>query len=599
MLPLKRFAALFASALFLLLPTTAAAAECEFVLGFKTLRDLIGHDVVGECLENQHHGANGDGLQHTTGGLLVWRKADNWTAFTDGYRSWVNGPNGLEQRLNIEFLPWEAENAIAVLPWVSDGLQDYWEGETAQSLRKLQQASPQVFWELMQKPWIQSESLSVNGAFLPMLYRQVLALTYRDEAMALRVMRMPFMVGLGYGTETAWQVLNELLISDAAGLQDLLAHPELRNGITSDKFALLPVLYLETRDPESAAAIRKLPRFSERPSNVNDLQHLALASQPVFWAWMEHFGNDPYPGPSLSDIIYLALHDEAAVLQMLRMPFLQTKEDGDDYMVVSGLSNLERTRPGSIRQILSHPRLLAGITDDHLPFIHLLILRINNPRAAAIIEALPWVQDGLGRPINRTLHIATAHPSEFEERTIKSLARLAEKSYELLESLVGKPWMQDGLTYWELKAVENFVDISGWDQSIANQFLSMPFLDTLEMEDAEVLDTLRTLFEDKAGLRYVVSHPKLAGGIRDGQRAIVALVRLEWEKPDTAQLIWSLPWVADGITDSDTHSVLVLYRLARESTEAFQVVAAKPWIQDGLTAYEVSVIRDIAANFRR
>ena len=180
MLPLKRFAALFASALFLLLPTTAAAAECEFVLGFKTLRDLIGHDVVGECLENQHHGANGDGLQHTTGGLLVWRKADNWTAFTDGYRSWVNGPNGLEQRLNIEFLPWEAENAIAVLPWVSDGLQDYWEGETAQSLRKLQQASPQVFWELMQKPWIQSESLSVNGAFLPMLYRQVLALTYRD-----------------------------------------------------------------------------------------------------------------------------------------------------------------------------------------------------------------------------------------------------------------------------------------------------------------------------------------------------------------------------------------------------------------------------------
>jgi len=595
---MKPRAVFLALALFLLLPTSVVAAECEFVLGFKTLRDLIGHEVVGECLESERYNAIGDSVQQTTGGLLVWRKADNWTAFTDGYRTWINGPNGLEQRLNTEFLSWEAEDAIAVLPWVSDGLQGYWEGETAQSLRKLQQASPRIFWELMQKPWIQSESLSVNGAFLPMLYRQVLALTHRDEALSLRVMRMPFMVDLGYGTETAWQVLNELILSDAAGLQDLLAHPELRNGITSDKFALLPVLYLETRDPESAAAIRKLPRFSERPSNVNDLQHLALASQPVFWAWMEHFGNDPYPGPSLSNIIYLALHDEAATLQILRMPFLQTKEDGDDYLIVSGFSNLERERPGSLRQILSHPRLLAGITDDHLPFIHLLFLRIRDPRAAATIEALPWVQDGLGRPTNRG-YSSASHPSVFEEGAIKSLARLADKSHELLERLVGKPWMQDGLTYWELKAVEDFVDISGWDQSIAHQVLSMPFLETLEMEDAEVLDTLRTLFEDKAGLRYVVSHPKLAGGIRNGQRAIVALVQLEWEKPDTAQLIWSLPWVADGIADSDTHGVLVLHRLARESTEAFQVVAAKPWIQDGLTAYEVSVIRDIAASFRR
>jgi len=26
--------------------------------------------------------------------VLVWRKADNRTAFTDGYRTWINGPRG-------------------------------------------------------------------------------------------------------------------------------------------------------------------------------------------------------------------------------------------------------------------------------------------------------------------------------------------------------------------------------------------------------------------------------------------------------------------------------------------------------------------------
>ena len=41
------------------------------------------------------------------GGLLVWRKADNFTAFTDGGTTWVNGPNGLQSRPNGERFSWE------------------------------------------------------------------------------------------------------------------------------------------------------------------------------------------------------------------------------------------------------------------------------------------------------------------------------------------------------------------------------------------------------------------------------------------------------------------------------------------------------------
>lgn len=99
----------------------------QFILGFKTLADLIP-DEVGEPLEAEHHDApNGDGLQQTTTGLMVWRKADNWTAFTDGYRTWVNGPNGLQQRLNSERFEWEAArrgfelesvwHRLPVAPW--------------------------------------------------------------------------------------------------------------------------------------------------------------------------------------------------------------------------------------------------------------------------------------------------------------------------------------------------------------------------------------------------------------------------------------------------------------------------------------------------
>jgi hypothetical protein len=104
----------------LLIGTPQALAQsgqgCQFVLGFRTLHALIPV-VVGACLDDQASAANGDALQHTTNGLLVWRKADNFTAFTDGYRSWVNGPNGIQERLNTQRFAWEANpGGLPVVP---------------------------------------------------------------------------------------------------------------------------------------------------------------------------------------------------------------------------------------------------------------------------------------------------------------------------------------------------------------------------------------------------------------------------------------------------------------------------------------------------
>jgi hypothetical protein len=98
----------------LLTPTTtlAQAADCQFTLGFATLRNMIP-ETVGNCIENEWHNAeNGDGLQRTTNGMLVWRKADNWTAYTDGYMTWINGPLGLQSRLNTERFAWESTLAV-------------------------------------------------------------------------------------------------------------------------------------------------------------------------------------------------------------------------------------------------------------------------------------------------------------------------------------------------------------------------------------------------------------------------------------------------------------------------------------------------------
>jgi len=86
----------------------AAGASCQFILGFKQLASQVP-DAVGPCLTNQATALNGDAQQRTANGLLVWRKSDNWTAFTNGARTWMNGPYGLVNRANTERFPWEAE----------------------------------------------------------------------------------------------------------------------------------------------------------------------------------------------------------------------------------------------------------------------------------------------------------------------------------------------------------------------------------------------------------------------------------------------------------------------------------------------------------
>src|SRR5450756_1909281 len=90
-----------------------AQAQPTFKLGFAALAGQIP-GVVGTPVENEYFNlSNGNSEQHTTKGLMVWRKADNWTAYTDGYMTWVNGPAGVQSRLNTERFPWESDGRPA------------------------------------------------------------------------------------------------------------------------------------------------------------------------------------------------------------------------------------------------------------------------------------------------------------------------------------------------------------------------------------------------------------------------------------------------------------------------------------------------------
>ncbi|MBV8085124.1 MAG: hypothetical protein JO247_09950, partial [Chloroflexi bacterium] len=55
-----------------------AAPNCQFASGFASLAQQIPQ-TVGTCLAQPSINPKGDWSQATSAGLLVWRRADNWT----------------------------------------------------------------------------------------------------------------------------------------------------------------------------------------------------------------------------------------------------------------------------------------------------------------------------------------------------------------------------------------------------------------------------------------------------------------------------------------------------------------------------------------
>jgi len=102
--------------LLLVLPVGARAQQpprpCQYIRDFKRLHDLAP-DSIGACTSRRVFAANGDVLQYTANGLIVRRKADNWTAFTDGHITLIDGPRGLLSRANDDRFAWEHDAATS------------------------------------------------------------------------------------------------------------------------------------------------------------------------------------------------------------------------------------------------------------------------------------------------------------------------------------------------------------------------------------------------------------------------------------------------------------------------------------------------------
>ncbi len=87
----------------------------------------------------------------------------------------------------------------------------------------------------------------------------LVAIVQRDPALAERPVLMPFLDTIGSGDRHLLDTLHEFLATDFEGVAQVLSHPMLKDGITDDLVAEIPLQYLALRDPDAAEAIRNVP----------------------------------------------------------------------------------------------------------------------------------------------------------------------------------------------------------------------------------------------------------------------------------------------------------------------------------------------------
>ena len=328
----------------------SAHSHCEFRLGFKTLRDLIGHDIVGECLESEHYNAIGDSNQRTTGGLMAWRKADNWTAFTDGYRTWINGPNGLVQRLNTERFEWEADRAESVRTSGCSGASPNSTSSPSAGLmalsslgdfvngRWLEQQHPQLAVAIKNLGWARDGIDDRESEVI----QDLLYIVVKSRSVAASIVSLDWVQDCIDDVEA--EAISWLKYEGSAKV----ASSVVSLGWVQDDI-----------DETEVKAIQQISYIDYADSEV--------ASLVVSLGWVQD-GIENLEVDAIQELAWLTNNNAEGALRIVGMPFLAAIEPPDVSALVS-LRQLAAFRPEAFAGVMSHTALRDGIADEVTPIV--------------------------------------------------------------------------------------------------------------------------------------------------------------------------------------------------------------------------------------
>ena len=310
----------------------------------------------------------------------------------------TDGATGLILLLILDREDATAAAAIRALPWIEDGItyidRDVWaegfvEDETAHVMGLVDMArrANRSFWAFLDIPWVRDGYDWTEWPIINDLQR----MAQWDDGATARVLGMPFLATPSYSDGRITSLLLEVAYRRA--LQRLLSSHWLAGGIRDDQLATVALVDLELQKPDAAGALNDLAwlRDGIDPSEqdaVLSLVNAVVKSDAIFRALLAKSWVQDGLTPDERDVIGRlstmvstsvdGKTDEATPLRILDMPFME-EITSLDAAALTSLSLMFSDDQGTLQQVLAHPELRGGITDDLTDLVAVASLATRSP----------------------------------------------------------------------------------------------------------------------------------------------------------------------------------------------------------------------------
>ena len=293
---------------------------------------------------------------------------------------------------------------LANLPWLADGVTQP-EPSAVERLYGITYRDTALAGDLVSLSWFRDDVTQTEDAAIESLY----SIADNDVALAGQILTLPWLAdGVTQVEESVLSDLGYLTDTDATLAGQILTLSWLADGVTQVEESVLSNLaYLADDDAALAGQLAALPWFADGVDAAEDPvvdtiaaiadDDTALAAQIVSLPWLAD-GISPTEASAIASLYYIAYDDAplaaavaalpwfadgiaaaensvvdnlgylmdadaALTRRIIGMPFLAALAPAD-VVAIASLSDLAHFEAPVFRQVMSHPTLRGGITDD-------------------------------------------------------------------------------------------------------------------------------------------------------------------------------------------------------------------------------------------
>ena len=268
--------------------------------------------------------------------------------------------------------------SIARLPWVTDGIDES-ERAAARELSTLADTNPPVARILLERPWVADGISGVEKSVI----ERIENVGYDLPTFAIQIANLSWLTDdvtqpEAETVEILWET-SDLLDVELA--KQLIALSWVADDVTQIEAGVLSELRYMARDDITLTArlvalpwlVDGLDEFElttiERLARIAD-QDVDLAEAIAGKSWLDDSLTED-AARSVTSLYYIHNEDTALASEIVDMPFLDTLEP-TDAAALEAMAWLAYTEIFALREILAHPTLKDGITDEWTPVVTLM-----------------------------------------------------------------------------------------------------------------------------------------------------------------------------------------------------------------------------------